>query len=93
MYPENDYRAYLEHHGILGMRWGVRRYQNKDGSLTSRGKHHYSMSDRGQELQLRIAEKSDLLDGARTEEEAKRIQKSIDKDFKELNELSKKGTC
>lgn len=42
IYSENDYRDYLEHHGILGMRWGVRRYQNKDGSLTSSGKKHYS---------------------------------------------------
>lgn len=29
------------HHGILGMKWGVRRYQNKDGSLTSAGKQRY----------------------------------------------------
>lgn len=28
----------LEHHGILGMKWGIRRFQNKDGSLTSAGK-------------------------------------------------------
>lgn len=29
---------YLAHHGILGMKWGVRRYQNKDGTLTAEGR-------------------------------------------------------
>lgn len=32
---------YLVHHGIIGQRWGIRRYQNKDGSLTSEGKAKY----------------------------------------------------
>lgn len=31
----------LNHHGILGMKWGIRRYQNKDGSLTAAGKKRY----------------------------------------------------
>lgn len=31
----------LYHHGIRGMKWGIRRYQNKDGSLTPRGKKRY----------------------------------------------------
>ena len=35
----------LRHHGILGMKWGRRRYQNKDGSLTAAGKKRYSDSD------------------------------------------------
>lgn len=32
---------YLEHHGIKGQKWGVRRYQNEDGSLTEAGKRRY----------------------------------------------------
>ena len=33
---------YIEHHGILGQRWGVRRYQNPDGTLTPAGVKRYT---------------------------------------------------
>lgn len=41
---------YLQHHGIQGQKWGVRRFQNSDGSLTSEGKRrrdsYYNKTER-----------------------------------------------
>ena len=37
----------LTHHGIKGMKWGVRRFQNKDGSLTPVGKRRYDEPNQG----------------------------------------------
>lgn len=44
----NDYRELYElyHHGIKGQEWGVRRFQNPDGSLTPAGRARYRMSDK-----------------------------------------------
>lgn len=40
---------WLAHHGILGQRWGVRRFQNKDGTYTSAGKKRYGDRDSNKE--------------------------------------------
>ena len=36
---------YLAHHGVKGQRWGVRRYQNEDGTRTAAGKKHEKTLD------------------------------------------------
>lgn len=36
---------YLEHHGIKGQKWGVRRYQNPDGSYTAEGKKTFTKNN------------------------------------------------
>lgn len=43
------YSDELYHHGVKEQKWGVRRYQNKDGSLTALGKKHVKGEDKGSE--------------------------------------------
>lgn len=37
----SEYPSYLIHHGVQGQKWGYRRWQNEDGSLTPEGREHY----------------------------------------------------
>lgn len=49
----------LYHHGILGQKWGIRRFQNEDGSLTAAGKKRYqegsSFGSKGREIKAKDA--------------------------------------
>ena len=48
---------YLCHHGVVGMKWGVRRYQNKDGSLTAEGRRHLGQGEGKDSTASKIAAK------------------------------------
>lgn len=52
----NEYTKELYHHGILGMKWGVRRYQNSDGTLTSAGKERALKNQKSLNKQANKAE-------------------------------------
>ena len=54
---EELYEYELWHHGIKGMKWGVRKYQNPDGSYTEAGKRRYGIGEGSNNLAVRNAEK------------------------------------
>lgn len=59
----------LYHHGIKGQKWGIRRYQNPDGSLTPEGKMRYSGSNKINNLvkdATRLSEKGNAKSWAKT---------------------------
>ena len=71
----------LKHYGIKGMKWGVRRFQNSDGSLTAHGKKRYS-GDNLKDIQKQVNQ------GKKTKakDEEKRTKKKIKDDLSQMSD-------
>lgn len=67
---------YLAHHGIKGMHWGVRRFQNSDGTLTDAGKRRYAIQD------ARKYYKINRLQRAREKTDNDKVKKSLDEEIR-----------
>lgn len=83
--PDNwDADEELAHYGIKGMKWGVRRYQNKDGSYTSAGlrRRRQTSSDYEETKELRKKSYKELSDS-----ELKRLNKrlNLESEYRRLN--------
>ncbi len=52
------YNNAIYHSGIKGMRWGVRRYQNTDGSLTPAGRKRYGSADGAETISNKLFDKT-----------------------------------
>lgn len=53
----------LVHSGILGMKWGIRRYQNEDGSLTAAGKKRYGANESDSSVTKKVKKDLSTLTG------------------------------
>lgn len=80
----------LYHHGIKGMKWGVRRYQNKDGSLTPAGKAQERNANKQQarkditKSRKAASKNRSLMSDAELDKRIKRLEK--EKRLRELTE-------
>lgn len=93
-----DNENYLAHYGVKGQKWGVRRYQNEDGTLTPEGRRKYNQLPIGARQDYRRY--GSIIEGIRSTNEKlkkkyalnpgnQRLKRAIEQNEKDIQSLAK----
>ena len=81
---EYDEALYLAHHGVKGQRWGVRRFQNEDGTLTPKGQKRYDKIKNTNSARYLYKHRKDI-----SEEDYNKAYERVNRDYTLKNIASK----
>lgn len=100
MFSTNTSGGELIHYGVMGQKWGVRRYQNEDGSLTDEGRRRLGYSSKEIRKDNKIAfengreatilGRASMKSMSRTIRDEKKLEKAYEKDPEGLKKSTKR---
>lgn len=94
-YAKSKSDDFLEHYGILGQKWGIRRYQFPDGSLTPEGRkrygYNYETGEYNKKLYMEDQDRQKTKEYSKIESEQRKKEKRAEQEAKRTEKENKKA--
>lgn len=84
-------KNYIQHHGTKGMKWGIRRFQNKDGSLTPAGKRRRAKTENYHDDYKKAHDKKSVKEMSDSELRARNNRLQMERQYTELTAKKSRG--